>query len=282
MRAVLVPLCIVAVQGLLAATSNFSASTPLANQAKKLRVVFWDFDKTITVGSFGDHYLTNCDPNCMNYTSYSCTCNATVNYFGDFYTSNYSGKVLGGSGQALNGSDMRGLNGTDRRDRLLVTLQHLAGNGVDIRMLSTSWVWIRNDSWAYFLNEVMKDAGINGWFNTSNIMTLDDPGSGISADKGSKAKAYMDSKGWTGEEGILVDDSQGNIDSCAGKLGYLQIYPRTGFATDTLVWLEARSDQTFNASPTMAAPTMAAPTMAKSDAMSLAPAFIAGLLVYFH
>jgi hypothetical protein len=271
MKAVLVPLFVVAVQGFLATTSSFTVSTPLANQTTKLKVAFWDFDKTITVKSFGSFYLDKCDVNCRNYTSYSCTCNATVNYFGDFYTTNFSG-------QALNGSDMVGLNGTDRRDRFIQTLQHITSKGVIIRLLSTSWAWVRNDSWAYFINEVMKDAGLNQWFNSTNILTLDDPGEGIPADKGGRAKAFMAANGFVGEEGILIDDSQGNINSTIGKLGYLWVQPAAGWALDALTWIEARSDQ--NAS---AAPTAAAPSAAKSGAMTVAPAFlVAGLLVFLH
>jgi hypothetical protein len=243
MRTILAPLLFVAAQGLLATTSQFIVSTNLTEQTTKLRVAFWDFDKTITVASFGDHYLNLTDPSCLSYNgsygngSYgTCSLNDTVNHFGDLYTMNHAG-------QALNGSDMKGLNGTDRRDRLIQTLQHLQGNNVIIRMLSTSWAWIGNNSWAYFLNEVMKDAGLNNYFNTTTILTLDDPGDSIAADKGGRAKAFMDANGWSNEEGLLIDDSPTNIASAVGKVGYLQLLPRTGFALDTLQWIEARSDQ---------------------------------------
>jgi len=273
-----VSLLLVAVQGGLNATSFFTVSTPLASQTTKLRVVFWDFDKTLMINSFGDYILLDCDPNCLDYNSYSCLCNTTTQQLGDFYNANYSinsvGGVHSGQFQGLNGSDMKGLNGTDRRDRLIQTLQHLQSQGVILRVLSTSWAWIGNASWAYFLEQVFIDVGLDQWFNASTIMTLDDPGAGISGPKGPYAKQLMDANGWSGEEGLLVDDSTGNIDSAtAAGVGWLKVIPKSGFALDTLQWIEQRADQTRaptmqptmqptgpTAAPTTAVPTTVAPT----------------------
>jgi len=252
-----------AVSGYIVNTSMFNTSMALTAYTTPLKVVFWDFDETLTIGQFGNHCIALCDINCVGYnTSRPCTCNAS-NVLGDFLVNNYSAAVLGGP-------DMLGINGTDRRDRLLQTFQTLTANGVQLKVLSTSWYSIGHDAWAYFLEKFFVVAGLDGYLNASNIIALDDPGACCAADKGSAAQLVLNNSGWTMHQGLLVDDSPSNIGKalcCGGRVDALEVTPRSGIAVDGLQWIESRSAQKTFTTPT------------PSSASSFAPGLFVALVV---
>jgi len=258
-----------AAEGFLVNVSSFNVSTQLTDQTVPLKVAFFDFDKTLTVASFGDYYLGKCGSECVIYNvsnSTSCPCNASTNAFGDFFANNFMTP-----NQALDGPDMLGINGTDRRDRLLQTFGVLASNGVMIRVLSTSWYSINAASWTYFLSKVFLAAGLDHYLNMSTILALDDPGAGLAADKGSRLQTFMNDNNWTNiHQGILSDDSPSNIAKTNGKGDWLQVTPRAGLAVDALEYLEARSQIGVTPAPTQA------PT-AKSSAMTAVPYLLVSL-----
>lgn len=225
-------------------TSSFNVSTPLEKQTVNLKLAAFDFDKTLAVGSFGDHYLEICGAECVTYTPKGpCPCTSSVQAYGDYFASHFT---TPGNNQALNGSDYRGINGVARRDRLLQTFALLESRGVTIRVLSTAWYAVDADMWKYFLVKVFVAAGLDRYLNDSNILTLADPGDSIPADKGSKLKATAESLGFMNiHQSILLDDSATNIASVSGKADWLQVIPKTGLALDALEWLDKRANQDF-------------------------------------
>jgi hypothetical protein len=256
----------------------FNVSTPLANQTLALKVVFFDFDKTLVVNSMGGEILTRCDPGCLLYLdNTTCACNATDHQFGDYYVANWAAEALaeGPATPNMNSSGW-GINGTDRRDRLIATFNVLRQYGVDFKVLSTSWSRINSTQWAYFLAKVFENSGLSTYLNLTNIIALADPGNGISGDKGGAAQQVLNSKSWALNQGLLADDSAGNIVTAQGKVGWLQVFPKTGLAVDALVWIETRAAQ-FQTTP-------AAPTP-KNSGFGLAPclySFFALVVVFFQ
>jgi len=276
MRLSLIPLLVAAVSGFLTQTSLFNASKPLANQTQALKVVFLDFDKTLVVRSMGGEMLTRCDPGCLLYNdSIGCACNTTNNQFGDYYVANWASAAIA-EGPAIDGTNSTGygINGTDRRDRLIQTFNVLRQYNVAIKVLSTSWSRINSTQWAYFLTKVFENCGLNGYLNATNIIALNDPGSGISGDKGGTAQAVLVANGWAMDQGLLADDSIGNINTAIGKVGWLQVIPRDGLAVDALAYIEARAAQ-FRTTP-------AAPTNAGGVLGPCLYSFLALVVVFFQ
>jgi len=79
----------------LATTGLINASTQLASFTSPVKVVFFDFDKTLVVGS-SDVLLKACDPtgNCNTYyPAAACTCNGT-HIYGDFLVASNASSVL--------------------------------------------------------------------------------------------------------------------------------------------------------------------------------------------
>jgi len=252
-------LCLAGVSAYIAPTSNFNVSTPLASQTLKLKVMFYDFDETLVVGVTGSTYLGFCGGNCTTYTPTGpCPCNASTNAFGDFFAANYSADTLGPTG----------FNGSDRRDRLVQEFQHLQANGVTLQVVSTSWYSINAAAWAYFLNTFFTLANISAYLNTSNIITLDDPGAGIAANKSAKMLQYLAQNSLTLHQSLFADDSPSNIAIANGSVDWLQVIPRAGLALDAMTYIEARSDQ-FSVAPTPAPTTKNGQTTAAASMCGL-------------
>jgi len=221
-------------------TSMFNVSEALNAYSNPLRVTFWDFDETLTVGTVGDPFIALCDPNCAAYfPNVSCTCNVTTNYFGDWLVNNSTE-----SARILASPDIV-FNGTDRRDRLAQTLALLQSKGIQTVVVSTAWYYMNSSSWGYFLSKVFNIAGLDTYFPLANILTLNDPGYCISANKSAVIANYLAKNNWLPENGLFMDDSPSNIRKAQGFTGWLQVIPRTGLAVDALDYIEARASQTW-------------------------------------
>jgi len=257
---------------LLATTGVLNASTQLANFTGPLKVVFFDFDKTLVVGS-SDVLLDSCDPtgNCRTYTpAAACTCNAS-HIFGDFLVSNNSSAVLAeGKNDVL-------FNGTDRRDRIAQTFALIKSKGIELKVVSTSWYAIPAASWAYFISKVFDIANLTQYIPLENILALDDPGAGISADKGALMASYLANKSWSAHDGLFVDDTANNILLANGKVDWLFIFPRTGLAVNQLQYIDDRASQTFGSSNNTNTTTPPTNTTNHNSASSLSA--LAALLV---
>jgi len=150
--------------------------------------------------------------------------------------------------------------------------------GIEIKVVSTSWYSLNAANWAYFISKVFDVANLTSFVPLASILTLDDPGAGIAANKGALMAAYLSGKNWSIHDGLFVDDSPSNINSANGTVDWLLVAPRTGLAVNQLEYIESRANQTFaTGAPTSAtsgAPTSAttgAPTSATTGAPTSAP-----------
>jgi len=226
----------------LESTGVVNASTQLASFTGPLRVVFFDFDKTLVVGST-DVLLDACDPSgdCRTYSPpLACTCNTTATTFGDFLINNASARVLAEPDVIF--------NGTDRRDRIAQTFALIRSKGIELKVVSTSWYDQSAANWQYFISKVFDVANLTQYLPMEDILTLADPGLNLAADKGSLMAAYLANKSWGVHDGLFVDDSPSNIVSANGKVDWLLVTPRSGLAVNQLQYIEARANQTFGSS----------------------------------
>jgi len=220
-------------------TGMINVSTPLTSSATHLRVAFFDFDKTLTIGSTSA-ILNLCDPsgNCGTYTpNASCTCNQTTTALGQFLLTNISDRVLA-EGDIF-------FNGTDRRDRIAATFASLQSMGIELKVVSTASFAQNAANWQYYISKVFDVANLTQYIALGDILTLDDPGLNIPADKGTLIAAYLASKNWTMHNGLFADDSGKNINTANGKVDWLQVTPAAGLTLNQLVWIETRAAQTF-------------------------------------
>jgi hypothetical protein len=223
------------VHAFLAASSSFTVSSTLASLTDPLRVVFIDFDRTLAAGNVGETLLNEWCPDCASYTTppNPCGCNLDEMTFANMMAANAS-RVLAEGGKII--------NGTDRRDRLAQTFGLLQTKGIEIMILSTSWYSISATSWGNFIEKVLEIAGLTPYIARAQILTLDDPGLNIPANKTRVMENYLISQGWSRHEGLFVDDSPTNIAATAGAIDYLHVFPRDGIALDQLEWIEARAN----------------------------------------
>lgn len=208
------------------------------NATAPLRVAFYDFDKTLAVGSCGEAFLFACGSNCTTYTPTGpCSCNATDTAFAEFLNATIAWRVLGEPDEAI--------NGTDRRDRLEQHFTLLQAQGVELKIISTSWYYQSATNWQNFLFAVMTIANLSSFFPKANILTLNDPGMNVTANKTALMASYLASRGWSKHNGLFVDDSATNIAIADGAIDWLRVSPENGLADPHLLWIEGRANQTF-------------------------------------
>lgn len=191
-----------------------------------LRVAFFDFDKTLVKTSVGEEVTNLCDSQCLNYSAVSCNCNLAS--FLDIIPFSYVSEGLGGAAR------IRTL------ENAFIQLQQ---RGVSLQVLSTSWGLISSDNWRDFIARYFQIASpiLGGFLTSNNIISLADPGEGISADKGAAAYTFLQRRGLNPHNGILVDDSPSNILRAQGKVDWLQVSPSEGVAADALNFLVSRA-----------------------------------------
>jgi len=251
--------------------SNFTVSTAAGSWTSPLKVVFWNFDKTLPIASVGHwlltacggtNYFSDCGCSANNCTAYNisgagpCPCTVAVNSFADYWNAKYNSSTS---------VDNQDFNGTDRLNAINATLNTLAAAGVRNVIMSTAWWHVTATMWANFLAAYLRTANLQMHFNNATILTVDDPGCNIPADKGSVIASYLATNGWSQHNGILVAKSPGDINSTTGKSDWLFVVPATGVAQDQLAYLEAWAAYTASLST---APTM----MAKNPAAVAVPA----------
>eukprot|EP01084_Bolivina_argentea_P314990 545630_1 len=192
------------------------------------KVAFYDFDKTMTVFSWGGVIRDLCNAS----ASLTCTNNE------DMVT------ALDSLGDA-EANVTAAMGGTDRINRLIehfTTVMATASSIDNIFILSTSWAPVPAEGWKNFIFRNFELAGLDTIFPKEKILTLDDPGVGIPADKGSVAEAKLVELGVTEASAcIFSDDSSGNVASAAGKCDTNYLTARKGMDETDLNYVEART-----------------------------------------
>mmetsp|Transcript_3391 Transcript_3391/g.6343 ORF Transcript_3391/g.6343 Transcript_3391/m.6343 type:complete len:510 (+) Transcript_3391:4656-6185(+) len=197
----------------------------------KISVVMYDFDRTLVTSSYGEAIILQCDPAC-SYASCECT---GVDQLTNYLTSNVTDPQA---------SVISAFGGQRRVDQLQNHLQKLADADISFYVVSTSWYLIPAAEWAKFIYAALEIAGLEGYFPLENIISLDDPGEDIPANKGAAIRTKLSELNLLPSDAIFVDDSQGNFLSAVGNgnLAAETIYvqPRTGMSNTSIAYIESR------------------------------------------
>jgi len=208
-------------------TTGFEAPTAI-------KVAMYDFDKTLVINSFGEQVLLECDPTC-NYDACTCT--------GD---DNLRTQLVDNTEDPM-AAVLTTFGGQERLDRVKAHLQAMEDAGIDLYMVSTSWYAVTAAEWANFIYAALEIAGLENFFPLDKILTLDDPGAGIPANKGLVIRTKLDELGLEAADAIFCDDSWGNIvssvvgDGTGLSAETLYVQPREGLSDEALEYLESRA-----------------------------------------
>eukprot|EP01084_Bolivina_argentea_P314989 545629_1 len=193
----------------------------------KTNVSFYDFDKTMTVFSWGGVIRDLCNAS----ASLTCTNNE------DMVT------ALDSLGDA-EANVTAAMGGTDRINRLKEHFGRVMSSDSTVEnifILSTSWAPVPAEGWKNFIFRNFELAGLDTIFPKEKILTLDDPGPGEPADKGGEIETKLTALSLTAEKCIFSDDSSGNVASAAGKCDTNYLTARKGMDETDLNYVEARA-----------------------------------------
>jgi len=96
----------------------------------------------------------------------------------------------------------------------------------NVFIVSTSWYPVNEEQWQAYLKYISDETGLG--FPLDHIFAVEDPGPGLSADKGAVIKANMAKHGIMFDEALFADDSAGNIKSAQGVCNTLHLSKRAG------------------------------------------------------
>ena len=114
-------------------------------------------------------------------------------------------------------------------------LGELRNKGITVKIVSTSWYPITADQWQEYLFHVSKLLGLG--FLKEEILTVDDPGPGLSADKGKKIRDDKNIEEFL-DTAMFADDSSGNIKSSIMVCNTLYIIKRKGLSIADMKYIK--------------------------------------------
>jgi len=220
---------------------------------KHAKVVFIDYDLTLTSGDFSETARNTLCGGPVTKPDFSCPCfNATgagscgpsmpqalVNSVQS--TSNYEYLITQNFGP-LNAYEG---NTTDkvgsyryapaRITNLANALSKLRGNGMMVYILSTSWYPVTADQWKNYVLMTMEVANLG--FDADHIISLPVAVPGQGADKGKAIQAKLAELKMTKEQCLFTDDSSGNIKSAQGICNTLWLTQRRGLEEADLFYM---------------------------------------------
>ena len=121
-------------------------------------------------------------------------------------------------------------------------LKKLRSKSISVKIVSTSWYPITADQWQEYLYYVSNLLGL-GFFK-EEILTVDDPGPGLSADKGAKIREDKNLEEGYLDSAMFADDSSGNIKSALMVCNTLYLIERRGLSRRDMKYINA-STKTF-------------------------------------
>lgn len=214
-------------------------SRDLFDATKKIKIAMYDFDKTIVRNSLGEDVLNKCKATLGGECSEAGQMEKTWN---DMFTKNETlGKYYFNYGIQDDFVYYTAGNGKTRLDRLVLHLKRLQDKKIGLYMVSTSWEKVPAKEWANFIIAVFKSVGINKFFDADKVLTLDDPGPGIPADKGAVIEKKLKELSLRPDDAIFVDDSASNIKTAKGKVDTLWIQQRDGMDFSEMGHVETRA-----------------------------------------
>ena len=115
-------------------------------------------------------------------------------------------------------------------------LKELRSRNITVKIVSTSWYPITADQWQEYLYYVSDLLGL-GFFK-EEILTVDDPGPGLSADKGAKIREDKNLEEGYLDSAMFADDSSGNIKSALMVCNTLYIIKRKGLSITDMSYIK--------------------------------------------
>ncbi|KNC84538.1 hypothetical protein SARC_03241 [Sphaeroforma arctica JP610] len=196
-------------------------SRNLKDAVKPVSVIFLDFDGTTIVNNdFSEELLTLCQEE----STTNCASEGELaSMLDDMPMANIT-EVMGGEERLARVQDM---------------LETLRSTDKEFFILSTSWEPVPGTEWAKYIHKFSDMAELG--FDMDHILSLDDPGVGISADKGAFAAETLESMGFLPDDALFADDSAGNIESATNKTDTLYLPVRAGYDFTDMDYIEARA-----------------------------------------
>ena len=118
-----------------------------------------------------------------------------------------------------------------------IFLAKLRSENISVKIVSTSWYPITADQWQEYLYYVSNLLGLG--FVKEEILTVDDPGPGLSADKGAKIREDKNLEEGYLNTAIFVDDSSENIKSALMVCNTLYLIKRKGLSKTDMRYIKA-------------------------------------------
>merc|ERR1712198_436874 len=197
------------------------------NTMNPIDTVYLDFDKTITVNGYSEKVRNDlCQqkyPSKPTSPTEACT---------DFDASDAMAMV-----KIIEGNDTE----TEKLRSSLTMgiidfLKELRSRNITVKIVSTSWYPITAEQWQEYLYHVSNLLGLG--FLKEEILTVDDPGPGLSADKGKKIRDDKNIDVFL-DNAMFADDSSGNIKSSTMVCNTLYIIKRKGLSVADMKYIKA-------------------------------------------
>jgi len=195
---------------------------------KTIDTVYLDFDKTITINGYSETVRNQlCKqgyPSKPTSPTEACT---------DFDSNDKMAMV-----KVIKGNDtVTGILRSSLSKGIEDFLGELRSQGIIVKMVSTSWYPITADQWQEYLYHVSQILGLG--FPKEDILTVDDPGPGLSADKGAKIRDDKQSTDGFLNTAMFADDSSGNIKSSIMVCNTLYMINRKGLSVADMEYIKA-------------------------------------------
>jgi len=164
-----------------------------------------DFDNTIVVDGFSE-VVRNAFCKTEDYPD--CFCGELCNNTMGLVTALYSGKALDGTSFDPVAKLTESFGGNERITRIKGFIDRLRSRNALVKIVSTSWAPVTEDQWKEYLINVTDTFHLG--FEDNSTISLEDPGPGLSANKGKVIKEDMIEDDVEFDGALFADDSTSN------------------------------------------------------------------------
>ena len=116
-------------------------------------------------------------------------------------------------------------------------MDRLRSRKASVKIVSTSWAPVTEEQWKEYLVNVTNSFDLG--FAENETLSLEDPGPGLSADKGIVIKKDMEEDNVGFDNALFADDSQSNIQSAREVCNTLLLPKRVGLDGTDCAYIEA-------------------------------------------
>lgn len=228
-------LCVLVISSSLCVANAGVPSLRWISDAKEpVTHIYLDFDNTIVVDGFSE-VVRNAFCKTEEYPD--CFCEPLCNDTMGLVTTLYSGTTLNGTAFDPITDLTKSFGGPTRLQRIKSFIDRLRSRNGNVKIVSTSWAPVTEEQWlAYLLNVT---STFEFGFNENTTLSLEDPGPGLSADKGEVIKSDMEMDEINFDGALFADDSANNIKSAKAVCNTLLLPKRVGLDGTDCAYMEA-------------------------------------------